>query len=82
MRTRRLLNRGVALTSSLLSRYSCAAVVSDVANGGQILMDAATFAAIRNNLHRLGRVGPDGMDYQQLKKRKEWRLLKALRVAR
>lgn len=40
--------------------------VSGAAHGGQVLMDAATFTAVKEALWRLGAVGPAGLDYDAL----------------
>jgi hypothetical protein len=40
--------------------------VSNAAHGGQVLMDAATFTAVKEAMWRLGAVGPAGLDYDAL----------------
>jgi hypothetical protein len=42
------------------------AVISECAAGGQVLMDAPTFHAIRAELQLLGAVGPAGLDFGRL----------------
>ena len=42
------------------------AVISDFGNGGQILMDEATFVDIKRNLFELGTVDHNGIDFSQL----------------
>eukprot|EP00775_Hariotina_reticulata_P008034 gene8034-8230_t len=42
------------------------AVISDTANGGQVLVDEDTFGCIKEQLQRLGAVTADGLDYQLL----------------
>ena len=44
------------------------AVVSTAAAGGQVLLDAATFAAVKGEAWRLGAVLANGLDYDLLKK--------------
>jgi hypothetical protein len=43
-------------------------VVSTAAAGGQILLDAATFAAVKGEAWRLGAVLAHGLDYDLLRK--------------
>jgi len=49
---------GVALKRSQL--WERAKIVSDAANGGQVLVDASTFEAVRDRLEELGAVGSGG----------------------
>jgi hypothetical protein len=39
---------------------------SNAAHGGQVLIDAATFTAVKEAMWRLGAVGPAGLDYDAL----------------
>ena len=41
--------------------------VSDVAHGGQVLMDLRTFEAIKDRLEELGAVGPSGLDHRKMR---------------
>lgn len=50
----------------LLVLCACADYVSDVANGGQILLDENTFKAIKDSLSVLGTVNEAGYDDRQL----------------
>lgn len=45
---------------------SFTAVMSDFGNGGQTIIDHATFAAVKESLTVLGAVGPNGINYQRL----------------
>jgi hypothetical protein len=40
--------------------------VSNAANGGQVLMDEPTFAAVKEGMRRLGLITADGLDYDKL----------------
>ncbi|KAF8071314.1 serine/threonine-protein kinase/receptor R818 [Scenedesmus sp. PABB004] len=61
-------HRGEAIEST--AAYAAARAVSDCANGGQVLIDAVTFAAVRDQLHRLGLVGPQGWRLRSLPSRR------------
>jgi hypothetical protein len=43
-----------------------AADVSNTANGGQVLLDEPTFAAVKEGMRRLGLITADGLDYDKL----------------
>jgi hypothetical protein len=40
--------------------------VSTAAAGGQVLLDSATFAAVKESMRRLGLITAAGLDYEQL----------------
>jgi hypothetical protein len=42
------------------------AVISDIGNGGQILLDETTFDQIKRNLFELGTVDHNGIDFKKL----------------
>jgi hypothetical protein len=58
--------------SSLLPIYALCvwlqspADVSNAANGGQVLLDEPTFAAVKEGMRRLGLITADGLDYDKL----------------
>jgi CelD/BcsL family acetyltransferase involved in cellulose biosynthesis len=49
-----------------IAAAAAAADVSDAGNGGQVLMDDATFARIKEELHPLGAVDANGLNYDKL----------------
>lgn len=56
--------------------------VSDAGNGGQVLLDAATFSKIKEELAPLGVVDANGIDYAQLEAARPFSLWQALRGGR
>jgi hypothetical protein len=46
--------------------YGNGADVSNAANGGQVLLDEPTFAAVKEGMRRLGLITADGLDYDKL----------------
>jgi hypothetical protein len=54
------------LSGLLCCPVVCAAVISECAAGGQVLLDAATFQTVRPQLHLLGAVTAAGLDYRSL----------------
>jgi hypothetical protein len=71
-----LLSAKAVLNGSITTPAAAAADVSDAGNGGQILMDDATFARIKEELHPLGAVDANGLNYDKLAARTSlWQLL-------
>lgn len=56
----------------------CCAVVSDAACGGQLLMEATTFAAIKDRLEELGAVDEAGLNVRRINRRPHGWLARAL----
>jgi hypothetical protein len=50
----------------LTSVAAAAAVIGDFGNGGQIILDEATFAAIKDDAQALGAVDASGINYSKL----------------
>jgi hypothetical protein len=67
------------LSLYLLLLLHCPAVVSDFGNGGQVVMDHVTFAAVKESLTVLGAVEAAGINYTRLATHRSlWTTLKVM----
>lgn len=66
------------LAALIAAAAAANAEVSDAGNGGQVLLDAATFSRIKEELAPLGVVDANGIDYAQLEAARPFSVWQAL----